>query len=109
MSSSHFYVLKKHGHVAIEGIQLFRKRNNPPLLFCYSDALLTKRNQTLVKVFIVSIALALIAYVTLDTLYFHTFFSAENADIAAMILTMIVIADICLMLLIQQYQNRRRN
>lgn len=61
-----------------------------------------RRNQRLANVLIGSIAIALLAYLTLDTIYFHVFFSAENADVASIIPVLIVIVSVCLVLLIQR-------
>jgi len=61
-----------------------------------------RRNQRLANVLIGSIAIALLAYLTLDTIYFHMFFSAENADVSSIILTLIVIVSVCLAVLIRR-------
>jgi len=49
----------------------------------------------------VSVAIALIAYVTLDTIYFHVFFSAESAVVGS-VQSLIVIVAMVLLLFIQQ-------
>jgi len=61
-----------------------------------------KRNQRLANVLIGSIAIALLAYLTLDTIYFHMFFSAENADVSSIILTLIVIVSLWLAVLVRR-------
>jgi len=52
-------------------------------------------------VLIVLVAIALIAYVTLDTIYFHVFFSAESA-VVGLVQSLIVIVAMVLLLFIQQ-------
>ena len=61
-----------------------------------------KRSQRLANILIASVALALLVYVTLDTIYFHAFFSAENADIASIIPVLIVVVSVCLTVLVQR-------
>ena len=61
-----------------------------------------KRSQRFAIILIVSVALALLAYVTLDTIYFHMFFSAENADVASIIPVVIVIVSLCLAIIVRR-------
>ena len=44
----------------------------------------------------------MLAYVTLDTIYFHVFFSAETADVASIIPPLIVIVSLCLAVLVRR-------
>jgi hypothetical protein len=52
-----------------------------------------------------SVAIALIAYVTLDTIYFHVFFTTENA-IVGVVYMLIVIVAMFLLLFVQQREKR---
>jgi len=63
---------------------------------------LKKRAQRFANVLIVSIAIALLVYVTLDVIYFHVFFSAENADVASIIPVLIVVVGLCLVILVRR-------
>jgi len=63
---------------------------------------LKKRNQRIATILIVSIALALLVYVTLDVIYFHVFFSAENADVASIIPPLIVVVSLCLVIFVRR-------
>lgn len=64
--------------------------------------LLKRRTQRFANVLIVSVALALLVYVTLDVIYFHVFFSAENADVASIIPMLIVVVSLCLVVLVRR-------
>ena len=67
-----------------------------------------RRTQRLAKVLIGSVAIALLAYVTLDTIYFHVFFSGENAVAVPTIQSLIVIVGILLLLFIQRREKPMR-
>jgi hypothetical protein len=59
-------------------------------------------NQRLANVLIGSIGIALLAYVTLDAIYFHVFFSADNAVVVPLIQSLIVIVGTCLAVFVRR-------
>lgn len=70
--------------------------------------LLKRRTIRLAKLLVVSVAIALIAYVTLDAIYFHALFSSENAVVdVGLIQSLIVIASTSLLLFIQQKEKQK--
>jgi len=62
---------------------------------------LKRRTQLLARVLIGLVAITLIVYVTLDTIYFHIFFTTESA-IVGVVYMLIVIVAIFLLLIVQQ-------
>ena len=67
--------------------------------------LLKRRIHLLARVLVGLVAISLIAYVTLDTIYFHVFFSAESA-VVGVIQMLIVMVAMFLLLFIQQREKR---
>ena len=68
--------------------------------------LLKRRTQRLAKVLVVLVALVFVAFLTLDVVYSHVFFSAENADVASVVLLLAVLVATFLLLFIQQREKR---
>ena len=59
----------------------------------------------LARVLIGLVAIALIVYVTLDTIYFHVFFTTESAIVGVVYMLIVIVATF-LLLFVQQREKR---